>query len=136
MAPPRKPEVERVRRNVPDPSTFIPTKPRGEVPAAPGLLVHEPHALEWWDRLWREPIAVLWRSFDEPAVARLCLLYAQVFAGLLDDKGVLMEVRSLEDRFGLNPRARQQLRWLVAEESAGPAKPKPARRQRLKVVGE
>jgi hypothetical protein len=89
------------------------------VPDLPEWARKDVWTLRWWEYVWAQPIASHWSPTDVPALARLALLEGQVASGLLDDDKVLREMRMLEDRFGLNPKARQQLGW--REE-----KPKPA----------
>lgn len=74
----------------------------------------------WWRGVWRSPMAAAFLPADVPVLARLAGL-RQDFVESGDVK-VLPEIRQLEDRFGMSPRARQQLHWeVVAEESERPA---------------
>lgn len=140
--PAPKPEGERRRRNKPavDSTTIIEGDAEREIPSWPKeygpQFANNPDSVEVWHRLWAEPISAHWRSFDRDGLARLCLLYANVTAGLLEDDKSLGRMRELEDRYGLSPKARQQLRWLVAEEDPAPVaqKTKPSRYASLSVV--
>jgi hypothetical protein len=68
----------------------------------------------------------------------LACIYDDVIAGRKDAALASAEMRQVEDRHGLNPKAMLQLRWRIVEEteSAGDSGPAPIneRRNRLKVV--
>lgn len=82
-----------------------------------------------WADLWAKPQAVMWeRMRIEHVVARYCLLLAS-----LDQAA---EVRQLEDRLGLNPKAMRNLLWEIVEDEVAEARAAtPAKRRTLKVVG-
>lgn len=133
--PVRKDPERRVRAATHKPSTLevVPSLPGSGVLGAPeppaGLLEH---TQEQWESFWGSPVARLVdRSSDMPALERLFELYddctrfrASIRANPMVDgsKGQLVrnpfvkdlkdtqaEVRQLEDRFGLSPRARLAL---------------------------
>jgi hypothetical protein len=81
-----------------------------------------PHGLwheetqRWWNTHWSHPCALLWRA-DDPCHERLCWLYEFTLASGTVAKGhELTEIRQLEDRLGLNPKARLQLRWMIVDD--------------------
>lgn len=89
----------------------------------------------WWSKLWKRPQATQW-SADDDAIFRLAWLREKVW---LDEATAaeLSEMRQIEDRLGLSPKALLQLRWrIVADELLEVEKPKPAaaRRERLRIV--
>lgn len=107
-----KPDNERQRRNAP---TFdwvkLPesgnTKPAPPMPKGTWFR----STLDWWAQHWSHPCALMWRA-DDPAHARLAWIQDQV-AGGTASVGLMSEARQLEDRLGLNPKARLQLRWMI-----------------------
>lgn len=84
-----------------------------------------------WAALWAKPQAVMWeRQQIVHVVARYCLL--------LSDLDQAAEVRQLEDRLGLNPKAMRTLMWEVAADEVAEARASaaaPTKRRTLKVVG-
>lgn len=63
-----------------------------------------PNAADAWVDLWDLPVATLWDRSDVPALTRLVLL--QRSPQTFQTPGLLAEMRHLEDRFLLSPRAR------------------------------
>lgn len=87
---------------------------------------------EWWARLWATPQATQWAE-DDPEIARLALLHQTVWheSPKGPSPGLLNEMRQIEDRHGLNPKAMLQLRWrVVAQAGAEESKPKAAKGRR------
>lgn len=105
-----KPEGQRRRRNVPAASVVVlpPAGRKGRAPQSPLPLPE--HAQKLYRRLWHSPEATQWTGADWLPVARLALLAVNAAEA---SKGVLEEIRHLEDRLGLNPQARARLRWTV-----------------------
>ena len=132
--PPPKPEARRQRRNRPTQLAPIESGPR-TIPNAPADL--EPAAITAWDTLWRSPLAATFLDSDRPALLRLFQLIDErsrafrvarrrrtvdgskgqpVLNPLLGYVASLdPEIRALEDRFGLTPRARLALGIALGE---------------------
>ena len=115
------------RRRTPAPGfRLLPHAGRvGETPSWP--IGHEnPIELEVWAGLWRLPQAAEWERLEYfRVVARYCrTLVAAEMPGA--DQKLMSEVRQLEDRLGLTPRAMQTLRWEtdepIEEEEEAPKK--------------
>lgn len=69
---------------------------------------------DWWVTVWGSPMAAVWLEADVPALRRLAWLVDGVNRG--ESSAALMgEIRQLEDRFGLSPRARRMLQWEVSQ---------------------
>lgn len=69
-----------------------------------------------WERVWRLPQAYEWERMQcEPLVA----LYVRVFvkAARTGDQKLLNEMRQLDSKLGLSPRAMMDLRWETDEAS-------------------
>lgn len=58
-------------------------------------------------------MASAWLDADVPALVRLAMLTDKLLCGEVT-RDVLGEIRQLEDRFGLSPRARRALQWEIA----------------------
>lgn len=72
-------------------------------------------------------MAAAWLPEHRHALERLALLLEE-YAATGNEK-LLAEIRQLEDRFGLTPKALQQLRWEVVDEEQ--AKDAPSSRARV-----
>jgi hypothetical protein len=111
--PPPKPASQRRRRNKAQAVVKLPSEPsKRTVPALPdsGKLLKSTR--EWWRTVWSSPMAAVWLEADMPALARLAKLVDEAARGEVAGQ-VLVEVRQLEDRFGLSPLARRRLQWGV-----------------------
>lgn len=102
------------RRNQPTkPSSDLPRGGRrGAVPKCPYSLGDAGKA--WWVWAWRLPQAVKWDEGSLYFVARRAQLedaHAEELKGT-----VLKEMRELDNRLGLNPKAMGELRWSIAGE--------------------
>ena len=135
---PKDPSSRR-RRNVSVGKTLLPAGGRdGVVPAWPFSGASEP---ETWAELWGTPQSVAWeRAGWTRTVARYALLLSEV--EVPDAKAsILAEVRQLEDRLGLNPKAMRSLLWEVTSDEVAekrdesvPSKAA-SKRAQLKIVG-
>jgi hypothetical protein len=104
-----------VRRNITQPNwRTLPAEGRpGTAPACPEIWLQE--TKDWWDVIWRSPMATVWLESDVPALVRLGDLIeikAKSATGAADVAG---EIRQIEDRFGLSPKSRRQLMWNVED---------------------
>ncbi len=93
---------------------------KGRPPALPALRPWVKADRDHWVLLWRKPQAVAWeREGHIDFVARLLALRHDFVNGEGNAAGVSGEMRQLEDRLGLNPKALLGLRWrIVADEVA------------------
>jgi len=93
----------------------------GDTPAWPLDTPTDAEKLQW-QKLWTLPQAVMWERLRcEDTVA----LYVRAFqrAAYADDQRLIMEVRQLDSKLGLSPRAMLDLRWeieLAPVEAAAP----------------
>lgn len=135
---PKDPSSRR-RRNAAVGKTLLPADGReGATPVWP-LSSIEPAV---WSDLWSTPQASAWERHGwTRVVARYALLL-----GLAEDvesmsAALLGEVRQLEDRLGLNPKAMRSLLWEVTDDEVAEKRDesKPSRgeqkRAELKIVG-
>lgn len=135
MAPTPKPPGQRRRRNAGQTQwTELPGDGRrGDVPVLPGENWLE-STLEWWETIWRSPMATVWQDADIDALVRLARLRDEFRRGDLP-VSALGAVQQLEDRFGLSPKARRQLQWEVGHaEGSEPAREQPPKPKRLRAV--
>lgn len=141
--PPPTPDSQRRRRNAP---TFewvaLPVAGRaGPPPSLPDWRTWHPATAAWWERLWAKPEATQWDQ-DGSTLWVLAALYDDLITGEASVSQVSAEMRQHEDRHGLNPKARNGLRWIVTEAgedadvaAANASRQSPEdRRNRMKVV--
>lgn len=111
---PRKPEGTTRHRNQPTRNTIVVAADarvqRVPEPAFPLSGVRR----SVWDAMWAQPIAILWNDVDIAALTRLVVM--QTTPKYFEDRGLLAEMRQLEDRFLLNPYARAQQRVEIRED--------------------
>jgi hypothetical protein len=110
-----KPPGQVRRRNADQPGwKTIPADGSGLQP--PPLPNRDPdwseRTIDWWRTVWASPMATIWLPADMGALHRLAELMELFSRGELSGA---TEIRNLEDRFGLSPRARQMLRWQVGK---------------------
>lgn len=115
----------------------LPAEGRGRpAPELPPLRAWSAYTERVWAELWATPMAARWRE-DDPALAR----YAWVTQELLETEkppGPLLAVLTqLDDRLGLTPKSRMQLRWLLPDDAEAapvrqlrPVAEAPARKRR------
>lgn len=124
--PARKPRNQRRRRNSYTGETTLPKEGRkGPAPELPEFISEEfPLWLDairrWWVTIWASPMATMWSASDELSLMRLAVLQQRMILG---DTKAATEVRQLEDRYGLNPKARNSLGWVIEGEEDGAAHP-------------
>lgn len=140
--PAQKDPSTRRRRNASVGKTMLPAGGRsGPVPAWPFKNADEP---ETWAELWVTPQAAAWERLGwVRTVARYALLLSEV--EVPDAKATILgEVRQLEDRLGLNPKAMRMLLWEVTsdelsdkreQETVAATKRSESKRTNLKIVG-
>ena len=117
MPPLPKPPGARTRRNVAQGRwrTLPPAEPFKRPPKLPA---RRPAWLketrEWWRVVWSSPMASVWIEADVLALVRLAEMFDARARGTLSATEV-PAMLALEDRFGLNPKARRALQWEVAQ---------------------
>lgn len=137
---PMDPSARR-RRNASVGKTLLPAGGRaGDTPVWP-LRSAEPAV---WGELWSTPQAAAWEQMGYTrVVARYALLLDIIESGEgAPAAAILGEVRQMEDRLGLNPKAMRSLLWEVAadevaekrEDKAVPSRTAD-KRAKLKIVG-
>lgn len=135
---PKDPAQRRRRNSTGASKTLLPAGGRkGATPRWP-LTVAKPTL---WASLWKLPQAVVWEQTGAVrVVARYALLLEQ--AELPDASAALLgEVRQMEDRLGLNPKAMRSLLWEVSSDEVGekrvsaPQSKADAKRTELRIVG-
>ena len=111
---PAKPEGQRRNRTKPAHETVALPATGREGPSPTPTVALAGGARRLWDALWSRPEASQWSEADVPALTRMVWLESN--RKVWTDSRLLAEVRQLEDRFGLNPYARRQLRWRIEDE--------------------
>ena len=116
-----EPAAQRRRRNVPKKEServVLPAGGReGDVPECPSAVNLLDESVVQWETWWRSPMAVMWDArFDVFPLARCLELYdKQRRGGDGLSNGELVEIRHIEARFGLDPRSRKELCWVIGE---------------------
>lgn len=121
-----KPDDQKVTRHAPRFGwTDLPSEGRqGPPPALPADRIWQPLTLEWWAKLWAQPEATQWKQ-DGSTLIALAALWDDLFAGRFPAMKLSPEMRAIEDRHGLNPKAMLQLRWRVVSDELAERRPKP-----------
>jgi hypothetical protein len=86
---------------------------------------------EWWETLWRLPVAGTWGLSEEPLVLVLAKLYARVDEEVT--AGLAGQIASIGSQLGLNPKARAELRIHVLDPT--PTETPSVGRERFRAVG-
>ena len=128
-------------------TTLPPGGRPGKTPPVPEWVELDTAGMAWWSWVWRTPQAAAWAAGMEAVVARRASLeddaaaLARVDGSDLDElleaekladvkrligrlaalaggrTTLLREMRELDDRLGLSPKAMAALRWSIAEEA-------------------
>lgn len=110
-----KPKDERRRRNAPVHEWVILSEPRrGRAPALEGRNWTD-QTKDWWKAIWKTPMATQWQKGDIPSLMDLARIKQAFWNG---EYKLASEIRQREDRFGLTPKGRRDLRWIITEEDA------------------
>lgn len=116
-----KPEGQKVTRHAPKFDwTPLPASGRkGRAPKMPAKRPWSKATKDAWADLWRSPQAVAW---DQSGRTLHGWLLAHEDAILAGENGkslgpMLAEMRAIEDRHGLNPKAMLQLRWRIVDDA-------------------
>ena len=131
---PRKPEGQARHRN-PSTKDTIRISANAQVDEIPDPAVpFNELRQEVWEQMWSQPVATLWDRADIAALTRLVIL--QTTAEVYSDRGLLAEVRQLEDRFLLSPYARAQQRVVIDDGDVIECRPQrpPTSRPNLRAV--
>lgn len=143
MPPRPKPDALRQRRNKVTTAAQLPTAEESATNEVPPLPDRSPKAdgttepwhpmvVEWWESVWRSPMASEYVGPDIKGglymLADLHQLRWTVRDGMAL-KDIASEIRLQEVRFGLSPIDRQRLRWTI-EQGEGAAERTEARRER------
>lgn len=125
--PAPKSKDERRRRNKPQSGEWV-TLPRTHDREAPGLPKVQgvrwlKSTKDWWATIWRSPMASQWQESDVFGLVELAVMRQAFFEG---DLRLADKITAKSDKFGLTPKGRKDLRWIVTEEDAESAGAKPA----------
>ena len=112
-----KPESERRNRTKPAFNwTPLPREGRsGPAPKLPNWRAWDRRTKKWWTELWKKPQATQWEQ-DGSTLFPLAVVMDDLITARIDSVRATPEIRQLEDRHGLNPKALLQLRWMVMDE--------------------
>ena len=122
---PKPPEL-RQRRNRAPSAALLPTEAESsanEVPALPvrGAGAWHPQVIEWWESVWRSPMAAEYLDADmRGGLYLLAELHQQRWLAETTQQVVqcAAEIRLQEVRFGLSPIDRRRLQWEVEKGEA------------------
>lgn len=139
-----KPDGQKVNRVAPifDWVTLPAIGRQGAAPKLPALRKWRKATKDAWTDLWSSPQAVAWdqsgRTLHAWALAHHEAVTAEENGKALGP--MLAEMRAIEDRHGLNPKAMLQLRWRVVDDEgvvvsqSEPSKVRTPARRRFTVV--
>lgn len=135
---PKNPAQRRRTNSTGAQRTLLPAGGRKKAAPRWPLLTEKPVL---WTALWKTPQAAAWEQFG---MVRLVARYAQLLVEAELPRApiaLLGEVRQLEDRLGLNPKAMRSLLWEVAADEVAEKRaeavvvtPAESARSRLKVI--
>jgi len=147
-----KPDAERRNRNPAEYGwTDLPATGRqGPPPPMPDVVDYSELA-DWWADLWSSPQAAAWDQTGRTLHGLLHAKWLLTEVEVVERNGlelavpgapraaILAEMRQIEDRHGLNPKAMLQLRWRIVDAdtvTATTTKPKTTRRRdpRLRAI--
>jgi hypothetical protein len=116
MAGQTKPPGQRVRRNIAEQWRKLDGEGREAPPLnrLPGRRRWLEQTRDWWADLWASPMALAYLVADEGGLQRLAKLKDKENRGELGATE-MVAMLSLEDRYGLNPKARRALQWEVSQ---------------------
>jgi hypothetical protein len=125
--PDPKPKDERRRRNKPKSGEWVILTEafKGPVPKLPTIknFTWEKSTRDWWKSIWRSVMATQWQESDVHGLIELAMLrQAMIEEG---DYKLATAITQKSDRFGLTPKGRKDLRWVVTDEDAESAGLKP-----------
>lgn len=121
-APSHKDQRRRRNRPVSGEWVVLPKEHDREVPELPKIAGHrwKKSTRDWWIGIWKSPMGSQWQDADIEGLAQLAF-----FKQLHDATDRLDEKLKLADRmekrmnlYGLTPKGRRDLRWVVTEEDA------------------
>lgn len=107
------------RRNAPTiPTTALPASGRkGPAPDLPGDVKLGSAGAAWWEWAWHTPQAAAWDAGSLYVVARRARLQDLLESDGEVNAAMAREIRELDDRLGLTPKALAALRWKIVDDS-------------------
>ena len=124
-----KPPHLRQRRNKKSTSENLEAPEKPKIPALPKIKGRKWNRLtrDWWDHVWRSPMASVYIETDVDGLGRLAVLVDDFY--MSSDPKLMAEIRLQESRFGLTPSDRARLQWEIGKiKSAEKRKPKSRKR--------
>lgn len=70
---------------------------------------------DWWAAIWKSPMASQWQESDVFGLVELAMLRQSFLEG---DLRLAEKITVKSDKFGLTPKGRKDLRWVVTDEDA------------------
>lgn len=122
MPPAPKPAADRRRRNRTPGARVLRSVGTDATPELPGRRAWCDETVEWWDALWRSPMAPEYDQCDRPSLLQLVMLVDEFNrAANLDGDGpdasmmvkLAAEIRLQRQCFGITPLDRRRLAWEI-----------------------
>jgi hypothetical protein len=117
-----KPAATKQRRNRESTKTTLPSEQASESNKVPALPAREkgwhPMVLEWWESVWRSPMASEFLDVDMRSGLFLLADLHQVRWDAKEPRDLIeasKEIRQQEVRFGLSPIDRRRLQWTIEQ---------------------
>lgn len=140
--PAPKPAPLRQRRNKASTKATLPTEEssrRGKVPKLPEFLTGKwhPGAVEWWNSIWRSPMASEYLDADRHRIYRIVYLMHDFWTSKdrRERMALAAEIARQETPLGVTPIDRRRLQWEVEKGEQAEERTK-TRRQRKGAPGK
>ena len=129
-----KPNSQRRRQNKESAFVSLSGARKGPIPklGRKATGAWSPETREWWERIWRSPVATQWIEVDEHGLREIALLRDQ--SRRQPSPTLLREIRLREDAYGLSPMSRRRLRWEIGPEGGAEVRPLQTRIRRVQAI--
>ena len=124
MPPAPKPKDQRVNRAKPKTGEWVILPLRHDIKAPKLPLEHGVKWIkltkEWWATIWASPMATQWQAADVPGLVEMAMFRQQMFTTERFEERMKLadQVQKRGDKFGLSPKGRKDLRWVITDEDA------------------
>ena len=119
MPPAPKDKDQRVNRHKPKTGEWVvlPKSHDAKPPPLPAVknIRWKKADKDWWATIWRSPMASQWQESEVFGLVDLAVLRHEFLEG---DLRLAEKITAKSDKFGLTPKGRKDLRWVITDEDA------------------